>query len=72
MKRINAKRFTVDSIACAIYWTIIYIPIFLYTSRSIDLALLGLGSAAVVEIVFGGLYGLFLDIFRQKVGLKNS
>jgi hypothetical protein len=73
MNKINVRRFVVDSLACAIFWTVIYIPIFLYTSKSIGLALLGLGSAAAVEILFGGLYGKFLDAFRRKLGaLRNT
>ena len=71
MKRINVKRFAVDSIACAIFLTIVYVPIFLYTSRSMSLFFVGLGSAAVVEIVFGSLYGKLLDLFRRNVGLSN-
>ena len=66
---INAKRFAVDSVACAIFWTLVYVPIFLYTSRSIGLFFVGLGSAAAVEIIFGGLYGKFLDLFRRKLGI---
>jgi len=70
MNGFNKRNFAVDSIACAVFWTVVYIPVFLYTSKSIDLALVGLGSAAMLEILFGGLYGRFLDVFRKKFGLK--
>lgn len=72
MNGFNKRNFVIDSLACAIFWTMVYIPIFLYTSKSIDLALVGLGSAAIVEILFGGLYGRFLDLFRSKFGLREK
>jgi hypothetical protein len=53
----------------AIFWTILYTPVFLYTPKSIDAALLGLGSSTVLEILFGGVYGRFLDWFRKQFGL---
>lgn len=68
----NKRKFAIDSVACAIFWTLVYIPIFIYTSKSLDLALVGLGSAALVEILFGRVYGKFLDIFRKKFGLQND
>ncbi|MGP8070655.1 MAG: L-alanine exporter AlaE [Candidatus Bathyarchaeia archaeon] len=61
----RSRKFLADSLATAVFWTIIYTPIFLYTSKSLDLALVGLGTSAVVEIAFGGLYGRFLDWFRK-------
>lgn len=64
-KNKQVKRFVVDSVGTAVFWTIIYIPIFILTSRSFDIALIGIGSAAVVEIAFGGLFGKFLDRFRR-------
>lgn len=64
----NKRKFAIDSIACAIFWTLVYIPIFLYTSKSAQLALVGLGSAALVEILFGGLYGKYLDLVRKRFG----
>ncbi len=51
--------------ATAVFWTIIYTPIFLFTSRSLDLALVGLGASALVEVAFGGFFGRFLDWFRR-------
>jgi len=60
------KKFFIDAGACAIFWTVLYTPIFLYTSKSIEVALFGLGSSAVLEILFGGIYGKFLDWFRKK------
>jgi hypothetical protein len=63
---ISIKRFAVDAGACAIFWTILYTPVFLYTSRTLETALFGLGSAAILEIVFGGVYGRFLDWFRGQ------
>jgi hypothetical protein len=71
MRQFNKRKFAIDSVACAIFWTIAYIPIFLYTSKSLDLALLGLGSAAVLEILLGGLYGKFLDAFRNRFGIQK-
>ena len=72
MNGFNKRIFAIDSLACTIFWTIVYIPIFLYTSRSMELALVGLGSAALLEILFGGLYGRFLDVFRKKFGLRGK
>jgi hypothetical protein len=65
----DLKRFGIDAVACAIFWTILYTPVFLYTSKTLEAALLGLGSAAVLEILFGGVYGRFLDWFRKKSGV---
>ena len=61
------RRFLVDSIATALFWTVVYTPVFLYTSRSLDSALIGLALAAVVEGLLGGPYGKFLDWFRQQL-----
>lgn len=52
----------------AIFWTIAYTPVFLYTSRSFEAALFGLASAAALEILLGGVYGRFSDWFRMKLG----
>jgi hypothetical protein len=71
MAGFNKRKFAIDSVACAIFWTVIYVPVFLYTSRSLELALVGLGSAALLEILFGGLYRRFLDAFRRKFCLQE-
>ena len=62
----SIRRFAVDAGAMAFFWTILYTPVFLYTSKSIEAALFGLGSSTVLEILFGGVYGRFLDWFRRK------
>jgi hypothetical protein len=62
------RKFVADAFATAIFWTVIYTPIFLFTSKSLDLALVGLGSSALVEVVFGGFFGRFLDWFRKASG----
>ena len=72
MKGVHGKKFLVDSVASAIFWTLVYIPVFAYTSKSVELALVGLGSAALIEILFGGAYGRFLDWFRSAFGIKNT
>ncbi len=72
MKGVNGKKFFVDSVASAVFWTLVYIPVFAYTSKSVELALVGLGSAALIEILFGGAYGRFLDWFRRAFGIKNT
>ena len=72
MKNFNRKKFLVDSVASAIFWTLVYIPVFAYTSKSIELALVGLASAALIEILFGGVYGRFLDWFRTAFDVKNT
>ena len=72
MKNFNRKKFLVDSVASAIFWTLVYIPVFAYTSKSIGLALVGLASAALIEILFGGVYGRFLDWFRTAFAIKNA
>jgi hypothetical protein len=56
----------------AIFWTVVYTPVFLYTSKSIEAALIGLGSSTVLEITLGGVYGKFLDWFRRKLGVPTT
>ena len=53
-----------------IFWTLVYTPVFLYTSRTIEAAALGLAFAAVLEILLGGVYGRFSDWFRTKLGVE--
>jgi hypothetical protein len=65
------KKFAVDAVSMAIFWVIVYTPVFLYTSKSIEAALVGLGSSALLEIIFGGVYGKFNDWVRRKAGVKN-
>ena len=60
------RKFVVDATSMAIFWTAAYTPVFLLTSRSLEAALFGLGSAAVLEVVLGGAYGRFSDWFRAK------
>ena len=61
------RRFLVDVTATAIFWTAVYAPIFLYTAKSVQAALVGLGSAALLEGILGGPYGKFLDWFRHRL-----
>jgi hypothetical protein len=61
----RVKKFVMDSIGTAIFWTIVYIPIYLYTSKTLYFALVGLGLAALVEVAFGGIFGRYLDWFRK-------
>jgi hypothetical protein len=68
----HGKKFLVDSVASAIFWTLVYIPVFVYTSKSIELALVGVASAALIEILFGGVYGRFLDWFRTAFDIKTT
>jgi len=65
------RKFAVDAVTMAVFWVIVYTPVFLYTSKSIEAALIGLGSSAVLEIVFGGVYGKFNDWVRKKAGVKE-
>jgi hypothetical protein len=67
LSSVLGRRFLVDAIATALFWTVVYAPIFLYTSKSIDAALIGLVSAALLEGILGGPYGKFLDWFRRKL-----
>jgi hypothetical protein len=60
------RKFLVDSAATSIFWTIVYIPVFLYTSKSLNVALIGLASTALLEGLLGGPYGKFLDWFRHR------
>jgi hypothetical protein len=60
----KVKKFVMDSVGTAIFWTIVYIPIYLYTSKTLYYALIGLGLAALVEVAFGGIFGRYLDWFR--------
>jgi len=69
---LTSRRFIADAASMAIFWTIAYTPVFLYTSRSIEAALIGLGSSTVLEILLGGVYGKFLDWFRRKLGVTNQ
>jgi hypothetical protein len=64
------RKFAVDAATMGIFWVIIYAPVFLYTSKSIEAALIGLGSSVVLEILFGGVYGKFNDWVRKKAGVK--
>lgn len=66
------RKFVADAASMAIFWTIVYTPVFLYTSRSIEAALVGLGSATALEILLGGVYGKFNDWFRGKVGVRKA
>jgi hypothetical protein len=65
------RKFAVDAVTMAVFWVIVYTPVFLYTSKSVEAALIGLGSSAVLEIVFGGVYGKFNDWVRKKAGVKD-
>ncbi len=67
-----SRKFAVDATSMAIFWTTVYTPIFLYTSKSIEAALVGLGSSAVLEILLGGVYGRFSDWFRVRLGITKS
>ena len=66
------RKFAVDAVSMAIFWVIVYTPVFLYTSKSIDAALIGLGSSALLEVLFGGVYGKFNDWFRRRAGVKDE
>jgi hypothetical protein len=66
------KKFAVDAVCMAIFWVIVYTPVYLYTSKSLDAALVGLGSSAVLEILLGGVYGKFNDWIRKKAGIKDK
>jgi hypothetical protein len=66
------KKFAVDAFCMAIFWVIVYTPVYLYTSKSLDAALVGLGSSAVLEILLGGVYGKFNDWVRKKAGVKDE
>ncbi len=65
--RLRYRKFVVDATSMAIFWTLVYTPVFLLTSRSLEAALLGLGSAALLEVALGGVYGRFSDWFRRKL-----
>jgi hypothetical protein len=65
------RKFVADAASMAIFWTIVYTPVFLYTSRSIEAALVGLGSSTVLEILLGGVYGKFNDWFRGNAGVRK-
>ncbi|MDG7005526.1 MAG: L-alanine exporter AlaE [Nitrososphaerota archaeon] len=56
----------------AIFWTTVYTPVFLYTSKTIDAAVIGLASSTVLEITLGGVYGRFLDWFRRVLGATDK
>jgi hypothetical protein len=66
------RKFAVDAVCMAIFWVIVYTPVYLYTSKSFEAALVGLGSSAVLEILFGGVYGKFNDYVRKKAGVKGE
>jgi hypothetical protein len=65
------KKFAIDAISMAVFWVIVYIPVFAFTSKSVEAALIGLGSSAILEIVFGGVYGKFNDWMRKKAGVTD-
>lgn len=66
------KKFAVDAICMAIFWVIVYTPVYLYTSKSLEAALVGLGSSAVLEILLGGVYGKFNDWIRKKASINDA
>ena len=68
----NSKRFAVDAGEMAIFWTILYTPVFLYTSKTFEAALFWQASSTVLEILFGGVHGRFLDWFRKKFGTNTQ
>lgn len=61
------KKFVVDAVAMAIFWTLAYTPVYLFTSKSLDAALIGLAASAILEISLGGVYGKFSDWLRRKL-----
>ena len=65
------RKFAIDAVSMAVFWVIVYTPVFLYTSKSIEAALVGLSSSAILEILFGGVYGKFNDWVRKKAGVKD-
>ena len=67
--RLSYRRFAVDAASMAIFWTVVYTPVFLLTSRSLEAAIFGLASAALLEIALGGIYGRFSDWFRARLGV---
>jgi hypothetical protein len=69
---LTSRKFIADAASMAIFWTVVYTPVFLYTSRSIEAALVGLGSSTILEIALGGVYGKFLDWFRRKLGVATQ
>lgn len=70
LKALINRKFLVDAVSMGIFWTVVYTPVFLYTSKSLEAALLGLASALVLEIMLGGIYGKFSDWFRFKLGIR--
>ena len=64
------RKFAIDAFCMANFWVIVYTPVYLYTSKSLDAALVGLGSSVVLEILLGGVYGKFNDYVRKKAGVK--
>ncbi|MGO9644484.1 MAG: L-alanine exporter AlaE [Candidatus Bathyarchaeia archaeon] len=61
------RRFFVDAVATALFWTVVYTPVFLYTSKSFEAAIIGLASSALLEGLLGGPFGKFLDWFRRRL-----
>jgi hypothetical protein len=70
LKAILNKKFAVDAIAMGVFWTIAYTPVYLYTSKSLDAALIGLAASALLEIGLGGVYGKFNDWLRRKFNVS--
>ena len=69
-KALVNRKFLADAVSMGIFWTVVYTPVFLYTSKSLQAALLGLTSAMALEILLGGIYGKFSDWFRSKLGIR--
>lgn len=72
IKTFANRKFAVDAASMGVFWTIVYTPVFLYTSRSFDAALIGLASLAILEVLFGGVYGKFNDWLREKAGITQK
>jgi len=54
----------------AIFWTALCT--LLCPSRSVEVALAGVGSSMALEILFGGMYGKFSDWFRSRFEIAGN
>jgi hypothetical protein len=72
LKSFASRKFLSDAASMGVFWTIVYTPVFLFTSKSLDAALIGLVAAAILEVSLGGVYGKFNDWFRVKAGVNNE
>ncbi|MEM0029968.1 MAG: L-alanine exporter AlaE [Candidatus Nitrosocaldus sp.] len=67
------RRYIIDSVASIVFWVPLYIIFNLFVLRLELWQVLALaGFSAVVNFVFGGLFGRFLDAWRRLLKVSEQ